>query len=59
MTTDTPADRVTTGRRAGAEPACPNSPAAHTDASTPRPHAPYRTAPCPRPYDLAHPADGQ
>ncbi|MCF1597036.1 S9 family peptidase [Streptomyces muensis] len=52
-------DRLTTGRWTGTDPDSLNSRAAKADPTTPARYVPYRPAPYPRPYDLAHPADGR
>ncbi|TLS46582.1 hypothetical protein FE633_07695 [Streptomyces montanus] len=52
-------DRLTTGRWHGTDPESLNSRAAAADSSTPARYVTYRPTPYLRPYDLAHPADGQ
>ncbi|MFI9175502.1 alpha/beta hydrolase family protein [Streptomyces lincolnensis] len=52
-------DRLTAGRWVGTDPGSLNSRAAAADPTTPARYAAYRPAPYPRPYDLAHPADGR
>ncbi|MGW6910036.1 alpha/beta hydrolase family protein [Streptomyces sp. NPDC054940] len=52
-------DRLTTGRWSGTDPASLNSRATKADPTTPARYVPYRPTPYPRPYDLAHPADGR
>ncbi|MFE9647059.1 alpha/beta hydrolase family protein [Streptomyces sp. NPDC006365] len=49
--------RLTAGHWKGADPASLNATAAAADPTTPARYIPYRPAPYPRPYDLAHPAD--
>ncbi|MHA5048284.1 alpha/beta hydrolase family protein [Streptomyces sp. SD15] len=52
-------DRVITGRWRGADPEALNTRAAEADSSVPARYVSYRPTPYPRPYDLAHPADGR
>ncbi|MET9971648.1 hypothetical protein ABZZ80_38555 [Streptomyces sp. NPDC006356] len=52
-------DRLTTGRWTGTDPESLNSRATKADPTTPTRYVPYRPTPYPRPYDLAHPADGR
>ncbi|MER5183130.1 DUF6351 family protein [Streptomyces sp. NPDC002896] len=52
-------DRLTTGSWHGTDPEALNSRAAAADPSTPARYVPYRPTPYLRPYDLAHPTDGQ
>ncbi|MFC8089554.1 alpha/beta hydrolase family protein [Streptomyces sp. NPDC057301] len=52
-------DRLTAGRWVGTDPASLNSRATAADPTSPTRYVPYRPAPYPRPYDLAHPADGR
>ncbi|MFI7413031.1 alpha/beta hydrolase family protein [Streptomyces sp. NPDC049627] len=52
-------DRIRTGKWVGTGPGALNSRAAAADPTTPARYVPYRPAPYPRPYDLAHPADGR
>ncbi|WP_426568255.1 alpha/beta hydrolase family protein [Streptomyces canus] len=52
-------DRLTTGGWRGTDPASLNSRARAADPSTPARYVTYRPTPYPRPYDLAHPADGR
>ncbi|TPQ23955.1 alpha/beta hydrolase family protein [Streptomyces sporangiiformans] len=52
-------DRLTTGSWHGTDPESLNSRAAAADPSTPARYVTYRPTPYLRPYDLAHPADGQ
>ncbi|WP_246114072.1 alpha/beta hydrolase family protein [Streptomyces montanus] len=51
--------RLTSGHWQGTDPASLNATAAGADPTTPARYIPYRPAPYPRPYDLAHPADGR
>lgn len=52
-------DRLRTGRWVGTDPDALNSRARAADPTTPTRYVPYRPTPYLRPYDLAHPADGQ
>ncbi|WP_217205988.1 S9 family peptidase [Streptomyces sp. AC550_RSS872] len=52
-------DRLTAGKWVGTDPDSLNSRATKADPTTPTRYVPYRPAPYPRPYDLAHPADGR
>ncbi|MFG2133893.1 alpha/beta hydrolase family protein [Streptomyces sp. NPDC048751] len=52
-------DRLTTGRWQGTDPESLNARATAADPSTPTRYTAYRPTPYLRPYDLAHPADGQ
>ncbi|MGW1608395.1 alpha/beta hydrolase family protein [Streptomyces sp. NPDC002285] len=52
-------DRLTAGSWVGTDPDSLNSRATAADPTTPTRYVPYRPAPYPRPYDLAHPADGR
>ncbi|WP_329331411.1 S9 family peptidase [Streptomyces sp. NBC_00663] len=52
-------DRLTTGKWQGTDAESLNSRAAVADSTTPARYVPYRPTPYLRPYDLAHPADGQ
>ncbi|SDP05257.1 Alpha/beta hydrolase family protein [Streptomyces sp. cf386] len=52
-------DRLTTGRWTGTDPASLTFRATKADPTTPARYVPYRPTPYPRPYDLAHPADGR
>ncbi|WLW53067.1 alpha/beta hydrolase family protein [Streptomyces sp. YU58] len=52
-------DRLTAGRWVGTDPGSLNSRATAADPTTPTRYVSYRPAPYPRPYDLAHPADGR
>lgn len=52
-------DRLTAGSWVGTDPESLNSRATAADPTTPTRYVPYRPAPYPRPYDLAHPADGR
>jgi hypothetical protein len=49
--------RITTGRWRGTDAAALNARATEADSSVPARYVPYRPAPYPRPYGLAHPAD--
>jgi pimeloyl-ACP methyl ester carboxylesterase len=52
-------DRINTGKWRGTDPESLNSRAAAADPTTPARYVSYRPTPYLRPYDLAHPADGQ
>ncbi|MFF8974759.1 hypothetical protein [Streptomyces sp. NPDC014995] len=52
-------DRLTTGGWHGTDPQALNSRAAAADPASPARYVTHRPAPYPRPYDLAHPADGR
>ncbi|MGW6738911.1 alpha/beta hydrolase family protein [Streptomyces sp. NPDC055013] len=52
-------DRLTAGSWVGTDPKSLNSRATAADPTTPTRYVRYRPAPYPRPYDLAHPADGR
>ncbi|MFI1050696.1 alpha/beta hydrolase family protein [Streptomyces griseoruber] len=52
-------DRLTTGRWPATDAGALNSRAVAADSTTPARYTAYRPAPYPRPYDLAHPADGR
>ncbi|MFI7499819.1 alpha/beta hydrolase family protein [Streptomyces sp. NPDC049687] len=52
-------DRLTTGTWQGTDPGSLNSRAAAVDSTAPARYVAYRPTPYLRPYDLAHPADGQ
>ncbi|WAU83058.1 hypothetical protein O1Q96_27245 [Streptomyces sp. Qhu-G9] len=52
-------DRISTGRWRGTDPKSLNSRATAADSTTPARYVAYRPTPYLRPYDLAHPADGQ
>ncbi|MGW2379918.1 alpha/beta hydrolase family protein [Streptomyces sp. NPDC001658] len=52
-------ERLTAGRWVGTDPGSLNSRATAADPTTPTRYVSYRPAPYPRPYDLAHPADGR
>ncbi|MCX4767796.1 S9 family peptidase [Streptomyces sp. NBC_01275] len=52
-------DRLTTGRWQGTDPQSLDSRAAAADPTTAARYVDYRPTPYLRPYDLAHPADGQ
>ncbi|GAB2764226.1 hypothetical protein GCM10027072_73560 [Streptomyces bullii] len=56
---DTLEDRITTGKWRGTDARSLNSRAVAADPTTPTRYVPYRPTPYLRPYDLAHPADGQ
>ncbi|QOV33827.1 prolyl oligopeptidase family serine peptidase [Streptomyces ferrugineus] len=56
---DTLEDRLAAGRWIGTDPDSLNRRAEKADPTTPTRYVPYRPAPYPRPYDLAHPADGR
>lgn len=56
---DTLEDRLTTGRWTGTDSESLNSRATRADPTTPTRYVPYHPTPYPRPYDLAHPADGR
>ncbi|MFJ8631940.1 alpha/beta hydrolase family protein [Streptomyces sp. NPDC093568] len=56
---DTLEDRLDTGRWVGTDPAALNSRATQADPTTPTRYVPYRPTVYPRPFDLAHPADGR
>ncbi|MFE5813767.1 alpha/beta hydrolase family protein [Streptomyces sp. NPDC056479] len=56
---DTLEDRLDTGKWVGTDPAALNSRATKADPTTPARYVPYRPTAYPRPYDLAHPADGR
>jgi pimeloyl-ACP methyl ester carboxylesterase len=52
-------DRISTGKWHGTDAESLNSRAAAADSTTPARYVAYRPTPYLRPYDLAHPADGQ
>lgn len=52
-------DRITSGHWRGSDPAALNSRAAKADPASPARYLPYSPAGYPRPYDRAHPSDGQ
>ncbi|WP_405740174.1 S9 family peptidase [Streptomyces sp. NBC_00028] len=52
-------DRIGTGKWPATDAASLNSRATEADSTTPARYVTYRPAPYPRPYDLAHPADGR
>ncbi|WP_405577586.1 alpha/beta hydrolase family protein [Streptomyces sp. NBC_01092] len=56
---DTLEDRLDTGTWVGTDPAALNARATKADPTTPARYVPYRPTAYPRPYDLAHPADGR
>ena len=51
-------DRITSGHWKAANPDALNARAAEADPTTPARYVPYLPSAYPRPYDLAHPADG-
>ncbi|NUS81126.1 MAG: hypothetical protein HOV70_33635, partial [Streptomyces sp.] len=52
-------DRIGTGKWPSTDAASLNSRATEAHSTTPARYVTYRPAPYPRPYDLAHPADGR